>query len=347
MPAIRYEKRTVTAKIRNPLKHFRVTEDEIEVRSDPLLGYTTRILYPKGLDVVPEGDPLLEFVRQSKPCFFCEGRVETQTPMLPGNIHEPGRIQVGEALLFPNLSGYGKYSGVCILSKEHFTPLESFREEQVFDALRACQEYFQICRKSDDEILYPSVNWNYLLPAGSSLLHPHLQPILDPVPTGFHCRLLKESKTYEEQNGSRFWEDLVDAEKDGPRFLYETGCAFWFTPFAPLGFNEINGIIGNGESFESLEKEGVAALASGIVGILRFYHHIKHNSFNLTIFSPPQSGDESEAAMPCLIKIATRSVFSPCYRNDVTFFERFHQESVIDQSPEDVAAAFREFVGVK
>ena len=347
MPKIHFEKRMVIAKIRNPLKDFQVTEEEIEVRTDPLLRYTTRVLTPKGLDIVPEVDPLPEFVKQSKPCFFCEGRVETQTPMLPEDVHEPGRIQKGEALLFPNLSGYGKYSGVCILSREHFTPLESFSEEQVFDALRACQEYFQVCGKSDGEILYPTVNWNYLLPAGSSLLHPHLQPILDPVPTGFHSRLIDESKIYADHHGSRFWSDFLDAEKDGPRFLYETEHTFWFTPFAPLGFNEINGIIGKGESFESLEKEIATELATGIVSTLRFYHHIKHNSFNLTIFFPSLSCDESESPMPCLVKIATRPVFTPHYRNDVTFFERFHQESVIDQTPEDVASAYLGFMAKK
>ena len=72
MSRIRFEKRLVVAKIRNPLNDFQITSEEIEVRTDSLLGYTTRIVSPKGLDIVPEDDPLPDFVKRSQSCFFCE-----------------------------------------------------------------------------------------------------------------------------------------------------------------------------------------------------------------------------------------------------------------------------------
>ena len=344
MPFIHFEKRKITSTIRNPLKEFQLTEEEIEVRTDPLLGYNTRILDSKGLDVVPEHDPLPDFVQRSESCFFCEGRVETQTPMMPEAIHAGGRFAVGEALLFPNLAGYGKYSGVCIFSKEHFISLENFREQQVFDALKACQMYFRICAKADDEKLYPTVNWNYLLPAGSSLLHPHLQPILDPASTNFHRDLLDGTDLYSEMTGSNFWVDLMNVERDGPRYLFETENAYWFTPFAPIGFNEINGIVGKGEPYTDSSDEALRDLASGIIRLLQFYHSERHNSFNLTLFSSPVFSQRMGEKIPCVIKAATRPVFTSHYRNDVTFFERFHQESVIDRSPEDVAGAFKKFL---
>ena len=91
------------------------------------MNYTCRIAKEKGLDKTPDEQPLNEYIRNAESCFFCEGRVENQTPMMPEEIDSAGRIVVGEALLFPNLSGFGRYSGVCIFSKEHF--ISSYRSD--------------------------------------------------------------------------------------------------------------------------------------------------------------------------------------------------------------------------
>lgn len=71
MSRIKFKKRSVVAKIRNPLNDFQLTTEKIEVRTDPLLGHTTRIVSPKGLDIVPQDDPLPDFVKRSQSCFFC------------------------------------------------------------------------------------------------------------------------------------------------------------------------------------------------------------------------------------------------------------------------------------
>lgn len=342
MAQIFYEKKSVISRIRNPLKNFEETEDVIEIRTDPLLGLTTRVLTPKNLDPTQENEQLQAFVEQPATCFFCEGRLDRQTPMFPENVYEAGRIRVGEAVLFPNLSGYGHFSGVCILSKKHFTGLESMNSAMLYNALKACQIFFRTCGQHVDAPPFPSLNWNYLLPAGSSLLHPHMQPILDPVPTNLHRLLLEKSRAYKKEKGSSFWTDLKDTERAGPRVLFETSDVFWFAPFAPLGFNECDAIIGNGESIDNLSPACLHSLADGIITVLHFFHSEKRNSFNLTLFSPPMKEPSPEPCMPCLLKIVSRPVFSPYYRNDATFFERLHLESVIDRSPEDVAATFRE-----
>ncbi len=339
MSEIRFQSKKVIAQIRNPLKEFKLTKEEIEIRTDPLLGYTMRITKPKGLDKVPEGEPLDEFVTQSKPCFFCEGKVENQTPMMPQSIYEKGRIKVGESLLFPNLSGFGKYSGVCIFSKQHYTAIQDLTEELIFNVLKACRIYFQVCAKEDKETLFPSINGNYLLPAGSSILHPHLQPFLDPIPTNFHKQLLNAGQAFRKKHNLSYWEILQKQEKTGPRFLFETEHSFFFTPFAPTGFNEVNGLMGTGETYIELTDDMLWDFADGIQKILKFYHHIEHNSFNLVILSS-SINSQPGATMPCILKICTRPVFTPYYRNDITFFERFHGESMIDKTPEEVAAEF-------
>ena len=262
--------------------------------------------------------------------------------MLPETILSEGRIEEGEAMLFPNLSGFGRYSGVCIFSREHFIYLNQFTENQILNALHACQRYFNRCSAVDHDPLYPTVNGNYLLPAGSSILHPHLQPYLDPVPTNHHRELLQATSVYFHRHKQVFWDDLRETERQGPRFLWEANNTFWHTPFAPLGFNEINGILGSGEPFTDFSEDLLRTLAKGLQLVFRFYAAIGHNSFNLTLFSPPVNMPRPEGGMPCLVKLVSRPVFNSHYRNDVTFFEKLHLESMIDRSPEEVASEFRE-----
>jgi UDPglucose--hexose-1-phosphate uridylyltransferase len=341
MKPIEFKKEFITARIRNPLKNFELTEERIEVRWDPLTGRTMRISKPKGLDKIPDNDPLNQFVSEAKPCFFCAGKVETTTPMIPRKIHDAGRIQVGEAFLFPNLSGFGKYSAVCIFSKKHFITINEFTVLQILDALKACQRYLLIIGESDPQKLYPSLNGNYLLPAGSSILHPHLQPFLDPIPTNYHRDLLVGTENFQHEYQANFWEKLRGMEKDSERFLFESNDCFFFTPFAPMGFNEICTIIGNGEGFPDLPELTLKNLAQRIRDIFRFYHKIRHDSFNIALFSPPINVPNN-MGFYCFMRICTRPAFNSFYRNDVTFFEKYHLETMIDKSPEEVAFEYRQ-----
>jgi len=341
MEPIEFKKEIIKAKIRNPLKHFELTEEKIEIRWDPLTGRTMRISKPKGLDKVPEGDPLNQFVEESKSCFFCSGKVENSTPMIPEEIYEKGRIEVGQAFLFPNLSGFGAYSAVCIFSKEHFIAIKEFTITQILNMLKTCQIYMTLIRKTDRRVLYPSLNGNYLLPAGSSILHPHVQPFLDPVPTNYHQDLLINSENFGQKYQTNFWEKFKGMEKNNERFLFELDDCFFYTPFAPMGFNEVCAIIGEGKGFPDLSEKTLNNLAEGIRNVFRFYHKIQHNSFNIALFSPPMnSADQTE--FPCFLRICTRPAFADDYRNDVTFFEKYHLETMIDKSPEEVALSFRQ-----
>ncbi|MBN2365360.1 MAG: hypothetical protein EH225_05245 [Calditrichaeota bacterium] len=340
MKKIVFRKELVSARIRNPLKNFDTTEENIEIRWDPLLNYSSRITRPKGLDKVPEGKPLLEYAASQSSCFFCRDRVEKSTPKLPEDIEPAGRLKAGEAILFPNLSGFGAYSAVCIFSGEHFIPPEKFTIDLIRDAFTACRDYFRKCTAADNRILYPSVNWNYFLPSGSSILHPHLQPFLDPFPTNFHGNLLSASKSYFENNAQTYWKSLMETEKDGDRYLFETVNCFLYSPFAPLGFNEINGIFKTDTGFTDFTCDLLNDLASCLHRIMQFYHKIEHNSFNFTLFSPPVPPAD-KSGFQCQFRICTRPVFAAYYRNDVTFFEKFHLENMLDQPPEETVKLFR------
>ena len=56
--------------------------------------------------------------------------------MLPPTIVPEGRIRRGEAVLFPNLVPYSKYSSVSVYSPEgHFLPLRELTPKLVADNL--------------------------------------------------------------------------------------------------------------------------------------------------------------------------------------------------------------------
>ncbi|MFZ0390660.1 MAG: hypothetical protein WAN36_09395 [Calditrichia bacterium] len=344
MADIKFETKTVSAFIRNPLQNFAVSEEKIQIRKDPLTGNQMRLISPKGLDKLPSGTPLQDFVANAESCFFCEGRVESQTPLLPENIHPEGRIGIGSALLFPNLAGFARYSGVCILSKKHYTAIQDFTAQEIRDGLLACREFFRVCAATDSDVLYPSVNMNYLLPAGSSILHPHLQPVLDPFPTNNHLQMLQGSGKYMQENNSSYWTDLISQERGKERFILDSENMVLLAPFAPTGFNEVNLILKESGNFAEFPETMLEEIGTILQQIFRIYHHLQHNSFNLAIFSPPVNRSAEIKPMPCVLKICTRPTFTGFYRNDITFFERFHGESMLDRAPEAVAEDFRLFI---
>ena len=125
------ERRLLTAEMIAP-DTGEIVRTPIEVRVDPLTGYTSRILPNRGL--MPPNDFDLEvFARENEPrCPFCPERVETLTPRLPPAIHPDGRITHGEAVLFPNLHAYSSHSCVSVYSPHlHYLPLEQITDRLI------------------------------------------------------------------------------------------------------------------------------------------------------------------------------------------------------------------------
>jgi galactose-1-phosphate uridylyltransferase len=152
----------------------------IEVRVDPLTGHTTRILPERGL-MPPNDFDLAAFARESEPnCPFCPGRITELTPRLPAAIDAFGHITRGEAILFPNLHAYGSHSSVSVYSPRlHYLPLSAISEQLLGDNLATQVQFARAVMAADPDARWASVNANHMLPAGSSLFHPHLQGIVD------------------------------------------------------------------------------------------------------------------------------------------------------------------------
>jgi UDPglucose--hexose-1-phosphate uridylyltransferase len=299
----------------------------LEVRFDPLTGHTTRILPERGL--MPAGDfDLAAFARENQPhCPFCPGRIDELTPRLPAAIHAAGHIKRGEAVLFPNLHAYGSHSSVSVYSPRlHYLPLGAITEQLLADNLATQVQFASAVMAADPDASWASINANHMLPAGSSLFHPHLQGIVDAHPTTLQ-RLLAAVPA------ERFAAYLDAERRAGERYLGNTARIEWLASFAPIAPAELRAFIAGISSPAQLDDELTRELAHGIALALDAYAEMGFQSFNLALYGAPPG----TAGYLLNLRLAARSNLKPFYRSDSTFLERLHWEGAVDVSPELVA----------
>ena len=325
------ERRLLTAEMVAP-DTGEIVRTPIEVRVDPLTGYTSRILPNRGL--MPPNDFDLEvFGRENQPrCPFCPERIETLTPRLPPAIHPDGRITHGEAVLFPNLHAYSSHSCVSVYSPRlHYLPLEQITDRLMADNLRTQVMYDKAVMAADPESRWASINANHMLPSGSSLFHPHLQGIVDSEPTTMQRLLAAVPAT-------RFEAYLRAERRAGERVLGNTGRVEWLVSFAPIAPAELRAFVEGVASPVELEDDLIEELAHGLTLTLNAYADMGFQSFNLAIYGAPPGS----AGYPLNLRIACRSNLKPYYRSDSTLLERLHWEGAIDLPPETIAERIRE-----
>jgi galactose-1-phosphate uridylyltransferase len=314
--------------ILDPERSFEPRALRVEIRHDPLTGHTARLLPPA--DLLPPQDPddlraLGERTRAG--CPFCPERVEAVTPKLPAEIAPEGRIRRGEALLFPNLLPYARFSSVSVYSPErHVIALDELTPRLVADNLATQVAWARACVEVDPSAAWVSINANHMLPSGSSIFHPHLQGAVNPVPTTMQ-RVLAELPA------GRFRDYLERERAEGVRYLGGLGRVEWLTSFAPVGPCELRAFVPGVASPASLDEETVEELGAGIATAAGLYAELGYGSFNLALYGAPPGSD----GYPLNLRMICRSSLAPFYRSDATWLERLHWEAAVDTSPEELA----------
>ncbi|MGH2448695.1 MAG: hypothetical protein ACRDFS_08870 [Chloroflexota bacterium] len=312
-------------------------ERRLERRIDPLLGYSSRIVPGVKLPVAEESalEPLR---RPNQTCPFCPGQLQAVTPRFPPEIVPQGRIRLGQTTVVPNIVPYCQYAAVAVFTPRHWLDLPDFTPRLLADNLNAVIDYIRLVAAIDEAAAHASYNINYLYPSGGSLPHPHAQVYLDRYPTNLMREVSMASAAYREAGGYSYWDDLAAREETGPRFIGRTGSVSWMAPFAPMGFNEVRGIVDGTETILGLDAQDVADLADGISRILAGYHRAGYNSFNLALYSGRLGG---EPGYRVNLSMITRSALVPYYRSDAMYLERLHAEAAVDRPPEEVVAEMR------
>ncbi len=317
----------------NPFKDFSMDEMSLEIRFDPLTGQTARVLnMPYELPSRPAFDDLVKRSREII-CPFCPESLERLTPLYPKELVPEGRILKGEACLVPNLMPLDRYTGVCVLSKAHYIAIEDFTPEILRDPFTASWSFIKAVAGYDPDANYFNINWNYMPPAGSSLVHPHIQVNCGGIPTYQHRLQIQSSLRYFMENGQDFWTDYIWAEKGcRERFITDIGSTSWTLSFAPHSvLPDLWCIFPDRSSLLEIKEEDLDHFLRGLASTIRYFDMEGLYSFNMSIFS----GRESEH-FRVNARISPRLLLREIGNSDQTYFQVLHREAFSLRPPESV-----------
>jgi galactose-1-phosphate uridylyltransferase len=317
---------------------FEPETQAIEYRDDPLTDVRTlinirRAERPKQAERDECSDDFIRDTREG--CFFCPENRGKSTPLMVQELSREGRILINGSFLFPNRFPFTEYNAVAIFSEEHFLDLDQFSDECLADNLRACQEYVRLVYDSNNDARYPVWIWNYLPPSAGSMIHPHTQVLVSREPSPYQKELFQESERYYKENGRTFWNELIDIERDGERWIGENDTLALMASFAPRGNREVQFVFKDTCGLMGLDEKRTADFIRALTGILHYYKADGVNSFNLSTFSADV--DSSLQHYKLIVKMMSRPRFKPYYTAYGGPLEMWHNESVVDTLPEEVA----------
>lgn len=198
----------------DPRRGFEPVAVQTELRIDPLTGAAGRVAH---LGFSTGDRTLPEVVRQNAIPVFCPPMVHEITPTFPPDVVPEGRLVRGRSVLFPNLNPYEVYSPVVAVGDRPYVEPDGLATEDVADALALLRELFG--RLPSRVAASGVVGWNYLPAAGSSIPHPHMQAIASGRTPDRQRQERRGELRYIRRNRGSFWDDLVAAERGGPRWL--------------------------------------------------------------------------------------------------------------------------------
>jgi galactose-1-phosphate uridylyltransferase len=320
----------------------------VEHRRDPLFETWTRINPDRALRVKHTGEAswgadlenLIETSRET--CPFCPERRDRETPVFGRELFPSDRLRRNENILFPNKSPFGEYHGVGILTDAHYIPMEEYAEQTLEDSLVLTREYFRAVHDKDASARFPVYVWNFLPPSAGSIVHPHIQVLLESRPAPVIEVLTEKCRRWQEQHGEGFYSTLVREEANREeRLIYAGEEVAVVATFAPRGFREILLVLPGSGSLGDLVEGQIRTFAWALVRLLRAYHAMGVGSFNLVTYSPPMGG--ALPPFPFHVKLISRPYPRGVYTNDTGFFERMYDLWIIDTLPEEVALRARPF----
>jgi galactose-1-phosphate uridylyltransferase len=348
MGIIRFERFFEKVRFHSPLALMNVVEVEIERRRDPLSGrysiYSNALKEKGGLFFGPTDHGLIEKAaeRSRENCFFCPERVKSTTPRYEEDWLPGGIVQIGECFLFPNLFPLSALHAVIVLGKAHVRRLDDFPPPLLKDGLAAALHFAKSVHRSDGSMKYATINANYLFPAGASVVHPHMQMFGGKYPSSAVEQMESDCRRFREEHRQSYFKLLVEEEREsGDRYVASSGPVHWLVPFAPIGTNEVLGILPGYADLLALTEGALEGLSAGISKILAYFHHLGFSTFNFTVYSAALG--KGAGLFPVFIRIICRQNVYENYRTDDYFIQKLLGEELMLTMPEDLAAGLRAF----
>jgi UDPglucose--hexose-1-phosphate uridylyltransferase len=339
------EKRS--ARLHSPLKNFELDEQLVEHRQDPLTCRGSVVLggrrdYVKRYFQTDEKllDETAQRTRES--CPFCPEKAAKSTPKFPAELVPEGSIQVGEARTFPSLFAHSEFNAVTVITNSHYLRPRELTARILADAFEASTRYLGFVHQKNPEVRYGAVLMNCLPPAGSTVVHPHMQALATDHAFDMLAEVDTKAREYLDSCGFNYWRDLVAEEKKRKeRFLGSVGGSDWIMAYSPSGSDEAWGITSESADLTSISKSMLLDMADGFARVLKFYDGLGIRSFNAVLFSAPFGETSPHGAVT--LKIASRYGFQSQNVNDVWGLRYFLDEGEVFDSPEDVATGLRKY----
>ncbi len=345
MSKIAFERFESRFTILNPFAGFAREEHVVEVRKDPLLGDTSiynPYLKDKAKAFFGQNDE--ELLRKlvadtAGSCIFCGENARRKTARYPDELLPGGRLEQGEAVLFANLFSLAAHHPVIVLSKAHFLRPSELSPSLLADGFHTARMFLNEVYERDATLSFATVNCNYLLPAGASLIHPHMQMLVAPVPYSYHARMLAGVTDHMLEHGTQYFADFLEEEaRSGERYIARRGAWHWLTSFSPTGTNEIVAVHDDAADLGRVSVRDLRDLSESLSCVLAMFERLGSLSFNFCLYSA--RGGETIGSR-CLFKIVTRQNLYPNYRNDDYFLQKLLQSELIFTLPEDLAKEAR------
>ena len=271
----------------NPQKAMASRRVPSEIRLDPLTGRTARICHFMELKwEKPDFDRLVSGTDAW--CPFCAEKVLTVTPCFPAELIPEGRLQKNDMVIFPNIAPYDSIGAVATFGSRHYIPMTDLSADHMAAAFDFVIDFFRrIAAAGHPESVYHIVNWNYMPPAGSSLIHPHLQVFSTSTAPNLMRHEIEASRDYHDRHGSVYWDDLVAAERErGDRYLGRIGRTHWLTAFAPMGVaGDVLAVVEGACCTLDLTPQDLADLSTGLARLMTEYDQMGIYSFNMNFFT--------------------------------------------------------------
>ena len=340
--SIEFTKELVQSRFLVPSKDFAEEIYEFEVRADPLTGKMSYVYQIQYGTMSRERD-LSSMIQKSldRGCPFCPQAIDQATPKFVSELFPQGRLQLGEARVFPNTIPYAPYSALCVPSGQHFIGLLDFTEEILTNALMAGQTYLRRVQECDANAKYSYIGWNYMPFSGGSQLPPHLHVQAAHFPTPQQKELLAASQQYYVTNGTNFWSDLITEEQHlGERYIGNIGDICWLTSFAPRGrVFDVLAIFRYGHSLLDISEQELRHFSLGLERVFKYMNDQNFYSFNLTI----NSGITGDDSFWTQARIIPRLVFSELDVSDCTYLQLLQDVHFVARCPEDTCQEIRQY----
>jgi galactose-1-phosphate uridylyltransferase len=320
----------------NPLQDMKRRRIASEIRIDPLTGRSSRICHFMQLQwEKPDLAQLAD--RTAAGCPFCPDRVMAITPCFPPEILPEGRLVSEDRVLFPNLAPYEAISAVAVMGAAHFIPMTRLTPRRIAAGFELCLTFFRALeRVQHPESVYHMINWNYMPPSGSSLIHPHLQVFAGSFAPNLMRRELSAARVYREAHGSNYWDDLVALERaHGGRYLGRIGRTHWLSAFAPMGIaGDVVAVVDDVHCTLELTSQDLADLALGLTQAMAAYDEMGVFSFNMNFFT----GAAGDGHYRLHLVFSPRAFFNQALGTpDVGALQQLYREGVCMAFPEEIA----------